>query len=48
MVTMSCPWCEAEMRFEPAELAADQMTCEDCRTSWLIDAPEPRELALAA
>ena len=48
MITVTCPWCSADVRLEPAELELAQLECEACATTWLTDAPETADLALAA
>jgi DNA-directed RNA polymerase subunit RPC12/RpoP len=47
MVEITCLWCEAELRVAPDQLEAE-VTCPECRTSWLFEDADEAELALAA
>ncbi len=48
MVTMTCPWCEADLPVEASGVNASEVTCDGCSTSWLTTEPSVEELALAA
>jgi hypothetical protein len=45
MSELSCPWCDAALAAEPAEVVCQ--SCPDCLTTWRYE-DEPAELALAA
>lgn len=47
MTIISCPWCETELRLEPAQLGSSELGCIECSSSWLVGDPT-EELALAA
>jgi len=44
MITIECPWCEASIALE----RADVMRCEDCRIEVQIDPTTATEVPLAA
>ena len=44
MVTVECPWCEARVALE----VADVLRCDDCRIEVEISAEIATEVALAA
>ena len=48
MVTMTCPWCEVDLKVDPADLDAAESACPDCSTAWLTGEPVAQELLLAA
>ncbi len=48
MVSIECPWCEAEIRVDLREPEL-QLRCEECASSWeLADGPSDAIRALAA
>ena len=47
MVVFECLWCEAEVHIEPHP-ANDEITCPECRSSWVFEDESESELALAA
>jgi predicted Zn finger-like uncharacterized protein len=49
MVEQSCPWCEATLRVDAANIVADdEGTCPECLTTWMLEDEPAVELALAA
>lgn len=47
MSVISCPWCDTELRLEPAQLDRSELGCLDCSSTWLVRGL-PQESALAA
>ena len=48
MVTLTCPWCEGDVDFDPRSDEVE-LRCAGCATSCLLeDAPRQLELATAA
>jgi hypothetical protein len=48
MVTLTCPWCESDVAFDPRS-DEPELRCPECATSCLLeDAPRQLELAPAA
>ena len=47
MVVIECLWCESEVRIEPRQMN-DEISCPECRSSWVFEDESESELALAA
>ena len=47
MVTVACPWCEAELWLDTTELDGAQLECGHCCTAWSLGEPLA-EMPLAA